>query len=158
MAEKLKLGRRGRTKAAPAPESVRVGDFIYTSSIYPIDDSGHAITVDERLGETGPALISVQTRHCLESLKRILKEQQSSLDKVLKADVHLAEASDFYEFKLVWREYFPTEPPARTTIEVGECFPIPGVRTQSRRGRTRRRFSLQAGGASRPLGSGSVGS
>ena len=42
--EKFKLHRIGWTKAAPAPESVRVGDFIYTSSIYPIDDSGHAIT------------------------------------------------------------------------------------------------------------------
>jgi enamine deaminase RidA (YjgF/YER057c/UK114 family) len=128
VSKKFKLHRIGRTKAAPVPESVRVGDFIYTSSIYPIDDSGHAITVDERLGETGPALISAQTRHCLETLKRVLEEQQSSLDRVLKADVHLAEASDFYEFKLVWREYFPIEPPARATIEVGQCFPIPNVR------------------------------
>jgi enamine deaminase RidA (YjgF/YER057c/UK114 family) len=128
MSTKLELRRYGRAKAAPAPQSVRAGDFIYTSSIYPIDEAGHAVAVDELLGETGPALVAVQTRHCLESLKAILKEQNSSLDKVLKADVHLARAEDFYEFKLVWREYFPTEPPARTTIEVGDCFPIPGVR------------------------------
>ena len=115
-------------KTAPAPQSVSVGDFIYTSSIYPLDDNGHAIVVDERLGETGPALIAAQTKHCLESLKAILKEQNSALDKVLKVDVHLADAADFYEFKLIWREYFPKDPPARTTIEVGECFPVPGVR------------------------------
>src|SRR5215475_12149616 len=124
MAGKLQLQRRGRMKTAPAPQSVRVGDFIYTSSIYPLDEAGHAITVDERLGESGPALIAVQTRHCLEALKATLKEQNSTLDKVLKADVHLADAADFYEFKLVWREYFPKDPPARTTIEVGECFPV----------------------------------
>ncbi len=128
MSVKLKLHRLGRTYAAPIPESVRVGDFIYTSSIYPVDECGHAITVDERLGAVGPPLISAQTRHCLESLKRILEAQQSSLDRVLKADVHLADASDFYEFKLVWREYFPIDPPARATMEVGQCFPIPHVR------------------------------
>jgi enamine deaminase RidA (YjgF/YER057c/UK114 family) len=29
---------------------------------------------------------------------------------------------------LVWREFFPTDPPARMTIEVGDTFPFTGVR------------------------------
>ena len=35
---------------------------------------------------------------------------------------------DFYEFKLVWREYFPSEPPARTTAVVLDDHLVPGVR------------------------------
>ena len=113
---------------APAPSAVRAGDYVFTSSIYPIDKAGHAIETDILLGEAGPSLIAAQTRHCLEALKAILKEHGSSLDRVLKAEVHLVDAADFYEFKLVWREYFPKEPPARTTVEVGDTLPFRGAR------------------------------
>jgi len=123
---KLRHGTAARF--VPAPRAVQAGDYLYTSSIYPVGDDGRAITTEEHLGEAGPSLIAAQTRHCLETLKDVLRENGSSLDRVLKAEVHLAHAADFYEFKLVWREYFPKDPPARTTIEVGETFPFRGVR------------------------------
>jgi enamine deaminase RidA (YjgF/YER057c/UK114 family) len=128
MNAKIKLQRSQPAQFLPAPRAVRAGDYIFTSSIYPIDQSGHAITIDDRLGRTGPTLIEMQTRHCLETLKGVLKEFGGSLDRVLKADVHLIDPADFYEFKLVWREYFPVDPPARTTVEVGETLPMPGAR------------------------------
>ncbi len=128
MSSKLKLQRSESAQSVPGPRAVRAGDYVFTSSIYPIDKSGHAITVDTLLGKTGPRLIAMQTRHCLETLKDVLGTFGSSLDRVLKADVHLVDPADFYEFKIVWREYFPVDPPARTTIEVGDTFPIPGVR------------------------------
>jgi 2-iminobutanoate/2-iminopropanoate deaminase len=115
-------------KFAPAPRAVRAGDYVFTSSIYPIDESGHAVTVDQLLGETAPSPIEVQTRHCLEQLEAVLAEHGGRLDRVLKAEVHLVDAADFYEFKLVWREFFRDDPPARTTIEVGDTFPLRGVR------------------------------
>ena len=124
----LKLQRTGTAPLVPAPSTVRAGDYIFTSSIYPIDKSGHAIRTDESLGEAGPSLIAAQTRHCLEQLKAVLAESGSSLDSMLKADVHLVDPADFYEFKLVWREYFPKNPPARTTVEVGDTLPFHGAR------------------------------
>jgi enamine deaminase RidA (YjgF/YER057c/UK114 family) len=126
-----RIQRLRRTTAmpfVPAPKAVQAGDYVFTSSIYPVDEHGHAIAVDEALGEAGPSLIAAQARRCLETLKAILQEAGSALDRVLKAEVHLADAADFYEFKLVWREYFPKNPPARTTIEVGDTFPFRGVR------------------------------
>ena len=128
MKSPLVLRRSGFKRLAPAPQAVRAGDYVHTSSIYPVDDTGRAVGIDEWLGEAGPPLISVQTRHCLETLAQVLKEQGSSLERVLKAEVHLADAADFYEFKLVWREYFPNDPPARTTIEVGDTLPFRGAR------------------------------
>jgi enamine deaminase RidA (YjgF/YER057c/UK114 family) len=94
MNAKINLKRSGPNSFVPAPRAVRVGDYVYTSSIYPIDKSGHAIGVDERLGEAGPSLMEAQARHCLESLKEILKEHGSNLDGVLKADVHLVDPAD----------------------------------------------------------------
>jgi enamine deaminase RidA (YjgF/YER057c/UK114 family) len=128
MTSSIRLQRSGPAPFAPAPRAVRAGDYVFTSSIYPIDAAGHAIEVDEKLGEAGPSRIEAQTRHCLDTLAAVLKEQRSSLDRVLKADVHLVDPAEFYEFKRVWREYFPTDPPARTTVEIGDTLPFPGAR------------------------------
>lgn len=124
----LELRRSAPANLIPAPRVVQAGDYLFTSSIYPVDAEGQVVGVDERAGEAGPSSIAEQTRHCLETLKDALRQQGSGLDRVLKAEVHLAHATDFYEFKLVWREYFPQDPPARTTIEVGETFPFRGAR------------------------------
>jgi len=124
----IKLERSGPSPYAPAPRAVRAGDYVFTSSIYPIDDAGHAIGVDEQLGEAGPSRIEAQTRRCLDTLKSVLRDFGSSLERVLKADVHLVDAAEFVEFKRVWKEYFPSNPPARTTVEVGDTLPFPGAR------------------------------
>src|SRR5262245_15390104 len=91
---------RGSSMAfAPGPRAVRAGDYVFTSSVYPVDSLGHAIALDEGRGDAGASLIAAQTRHCLETLADFLKEHASALDRVLKVEVHLADAADFYEFK-----------------------------------------------------------
>lgn len=124
----VSLERIGSAPFAPAPRAVRAGDYVFTSSIYPIDEAGHAVSIDERLGEAGPSRMEVQARRCLETLKSVLRDCGSSLERVLKADVHLADAVELNEFKRVWKEYFPANPPARTTVEVGDTLPFPGAR------------------------------
>lgn len=123
----IDLQRSQPSAFAPAPNAVRAGDYVFTSSIYPIDNNGHAIKNDEKLGEAGPSLIEVQTRHCLESLKMVLGDFKSDLENVLKVEVHLVNAHDFIDFKRVWKEYFPKDPPARTTVEVGDTLPFPNT-------------------------------
>src|SRR6185503_14948795 len=95
----IMLERSGPAAFAPAPRAVRAGDYVFTSTIYPIDSSGHAVTVDERLGEAGPSLMERQTRQCLQTLQSVLADFKSTPERVLKADVHLADAQDFLEFK-----------------------------------------------------------
>lgn len=122
-----KLERSGEAPFVPTPSAVRVGDYVYTSSIYPIDEKGHAVTVDPLIGLTGPSTMEVQARRCFEGLKKILQESRSSFEKVIKIEVHLIDASDFFEFNLVWKEYFPVNPPARTAVEIGDTLPFPGA-------------------------------
>lgn len=128
MTIRIKLERSEPSLFAPAPRAVRTGDYVYTSSIYPVDESGHAIVTDERRGEAGPSLMEAQTRHCVETLQSVLRDFGSSLERVLKAEVHLVDATEFYEFKRMWKQYFPVDPPARTTVEVGDTLPFPGTR------------------------------
>jgi enamine deaminase RidA (YjgF/YER057c/UK114 family) len=58
---RIQLERSKPSAFAPAPKAVRAGDYVYTSTIYPIDNNGHAIMNDEKLGEAGPSLIEVQS-------------------------------------------------------------------------------------------------
>jgi 2-iminobutanoate/2-iminopropanoate deaminase len=73
--------------------------------------------------------------HCLDTLAAVLKEFGSSLEKVLKADVHLVDPSEFIEFKARLTGVFPQDPPARTTVEVGDTFPFRGSASISMRWR-----------------------
>ena len=128
MQDKISLKRFGSIPLVPVPRAVRAGDYVFTSSVYPVDESGHVVGMDATRGEVHPSLMEIQARHCLESLKQVLDDADASLDGVLKADVHLVDAADFYEFKLVWNAYFPSNPPARTTIEIGDTLPFHGAR------------------------------
>jgi enamine deaminase RidA (YjgF/YER057c/UK114 family) len=112
----------------PVPRAVRAGDYVFTSSVYPVDESGKVVGRDAPEDETCPSLMEIQARHCLETLKKVLAEAGASIDRVLKADVHLVDAAEFYEFKRVWNEYFPKDPPARTTVEIGDTLPFRGAR------------------------------
>ena len=128
MPNKISLKRFGSMPLVPVPRAVRAGDYVFTSSIYPLDELGRVVGLDAVRDEVHPSPMEVQARHCLEVLKKLLAEASASLDRVLKADVHLVDASDFYEFKLVWNAYFPSNPPARTTIEIGDTLPFHGAR------------------------------
>jgi enamine deaminase RidA (YjgF/YER057c/UK114 family) len=112
----------------PAPAWRRAGDFVLVSSIHPVDGAGnvvHTTSVSPWLGESE---IGAQTRRVLETLRDVLASAGSSMQLTLKAEVHLSDAVDFKEFKVVWREFFPNDPPARTTIVVGDEHILPGCR------------------------------
>src|SRR5207302_8555251 len=98
MASKISLKRFGTMPLVPVPRAVRAGDYVFTSSVYPVDDAGRVVGLDAIANETRPSLIEIQARHCFETLKKALSDAGSSLERVLKVDVHLADAADFYEF------------------------------------------------------------
>lgn len=127
MTDKLHLSRLEASDQLPFPSAVRVKDYVYTSSIYPLDDSGKVVETTPSLGLAGPSEIYAQAAQCFERLSKVLRDIGSSIDLVLKIDVHLASSSDFYEFNVAWKKYFSKAPPARTVIEVGATFPFPKV-------------------------------
>ncbi len=112
----------------PASRSARQDDFIYVSTIYPIDSEGRVVHTESISPYTGESEVAAQTRSILDTLKAVLDEAGSALELTLKAEVYLVDPADFYEFKLVWKDYFPSEPPARTTAIVGDDHIIPDCR------------------------------
>ncbi len=114
------MSTKGSTQGiVPAPDSRRAGDFIFISSIYPVDDTGQLVQPDSLSPYVGQSAMEAQSRRVLELLKQILEASGSSMDNALKAEVYIENAADFYEFKLVWKEFFGDNPPARTTGVIG---------------------------------------
>lgn len=76
------------------------------------------VAVDPQTGQTVPGGIREQTRRVLENVRAVLEAGGSSLDSVLKTTCFLADINDFAAFNDVYREFFPTDPPARSTFQV----------------------------------------
>ena len=100
---KLNVSRNANLPHSPG---IRVGDYIFLSGM---------ATVDPVTGRRNLGLIPEQIRQTLRNMAHMLKSAGSSLDRIVKMTVVLADSGDFDAMNRVWREFFPTNPPARTT-------------------------------------------
>jgi 2-iminobutanoate/2-iminopropanoate deaminase len=62
--------------------------------------------------------IEPQTRQVLDNLKALLEDIGTDLSAAVKTTVFLDNIEDFAEFNQIYAEYFPADPPARSTVEV----------------------------------------
>src|ERR687891_852866 len=68
-------------------------------------------------GELGKD-VREQTRNVLERIKTILAAAGTSLDNVLTVTTHLTKREDLAAYNEEYAKFFPTNKPARTTVEV----------------------------------------
>ncbi|MFB3881620.1 MAG: RidA family protein [Armatimonadota bacterium] len=97
----------------PAPKgpyspAVRAAGLVFVSGQGPIDPA---------TGEVMRGDIREQTRLVLENIRAILTAAGSSMHKVVKTNVYLTDIAQFGAMNEVYGAFFPTEPPARTTIQ-----------------------------------------
>jgi len=76
------------------------------------------IPLDPKTGQLVEGDINVQTRQVMENLKAVLEAGGSSLKKVIKCTVFLADMNDFAAMNEVYGEYFNQAPPARSAFQV----------------------------------------
>lgn len=62
--------------------------------------------------------IKAQTKKLLDEIEKILQMAGSSMQKVLKCNVYLADIRDYAEMNEVYRGRFGADPPARTTLAI----------------------------------------
>ncbi|MGI9073074.1 MAG: RidA family protein [Bryobacteraceae bacterium] len=68
------------------------------------------------IGAHFPGDIKAHTKHVLDEIQKKLEGSGSSMDKVLKCQVYLAESKDYQAMNEVFMGRFGSEPPVRTTI------------------------------------------
>ncbi len=107
--------KRERVIAAKAPKpigpysvGIRWGELVFASGM---------AGVDPATGKLAPGGIEAETRQALENLRSILEAGGSSLARVLKTTVFLQDMGEFAKMNAVYGEFFPSEPPARSTVQ-----------------------------------------
>lgn len=74
--------------------------------------------LDPATGELIAPDVESQTRQALTNLKNVLEAAGTSLEKVVKTTVFLKNMSDFPKMNPIYAEFFTSNFPARSTIEV----------------------------------------
>jgi 2-iminobutanoate/2-iminopropanoate deaminase len=94
----------------PYSQAVIAGDLIFAAG---------QLGIDPQTGKLAEG-IEAQTRQALTNLSAVLEAASGSLGRVVKATVFLAHMEDFAAMNTVYGEFFPPQPPARSTVEVAQ--------------------------------------
>lgn len=105
--------RKVETRKAPAPigpysQAIIAGNLLFAS--------GQA-ALDPQRGELIAGDVREQTAQTLRNLQAVLEAAGSSLARVLKTTVFLADMNDFAAMNEAYGRFFAEVPPARTTIQ-----------------------------------------
>jgi len=93
----------------PYSQAIRIDDLVFTAGQVGLNPAAMEIV------EGG---IEAQTRQVLTNLKNVLEAADSGLNFVVKTTVFLQSMNDFAAMNGVYAEFFPENPPARSTIAV----------------------------------------
>jgi len=103
------------TENAPAPIGpysqgvVASGSFLFTAG---------QVAIDPKTGQVIQGDIKIQTRQVLNNVKAIVEQGGATLGSVVKTTVFLKDMSEFAAMNEVYAEFFKSNPPARSTVEV----------------------------------------
>ena len=93
----------------PYSQAIQAGNFLFLSGQIPLDP---------KTGELVKGDIRKQTQQVLENIKGILESQGLGMENVVKSTIFLKDIANFNQVNEVYATYFPSSPPARSTIEV----------------------------------------
>jgi 2-iminobutanoate/2-iminopropanoate deaminase len=98
----------GPKAIGPYSQAIRANGLVFVSG---------QIALDPHTQELVAGDITVQTERVLENLKGILQAAGSSLEKVVRSTVFLADMNEFASMNQVYARYFRHDPPARSTVQ-----------------------------------------
>ena len=95
----------------PYSQAIQAGNFLFLSGQIPLDP---------KTGELVKGDIRKQTQQVLENIKGILESQGLGMENVVKSTIFLKDIANFNQVNEVYATYFPSSPPARSTVEVAK--------------------------------------
>ena len=92
----------------PYSQAIKTAKLVFASGQLPINPETNELVDD----------IKAATKQSLDNIKSILESCGSSMDKILKTTIFLRDMNDFTAMNQAYATYFPTNPPARSAIQV----------------------------------------
>ena len=93
----------------PYSQAIRIDNLVFTAGQVGLNPATMEIV------EGG---VEAQTRQVLTNLKHVLEAADSGLNFVVKTTVFLQSMGDFATMNSIYQEFFPENPPARSTVAV----------------------------------------
>ena len=93
----------------PYSQAIRAGGFLFCSGQIPLDPA---------TGELVAGPIGAQTERVMDNIAAVLAAAGLTFADVVKSTIYLADLGDFAAVNDVYGRRFPSEPPARSTVEV----------------------------------------
>ena len=93
----------------PYSQAIRTGQMVFAAG---------QIGLDPATMELVPGGVEAETRQVLKNLGNVLEAANSGLGYVVKTTVFLRDMDDFAKMNTVYAEFFPENPPARSTVAV----------------------------------------
>jgi 2-iminobutanoate/2-iminopropanoate deaminase len=93
----------------PYSQAIRAGNLLFVSGQIPIDPSTGQLIAD--------AGIHAQTRRVLQNALAIVAAAGGSAENIVRTTVFLKDMGEFAEMNSVYAEFFPSSPPARSTVQ-----------------------------------------
>jgi len=122
---------KGPRTGLPYSQAIRHGDLVFVAG---------QVAIDPATGQVVDGDIRAQTRQVLENIGAILGAAGTSLKHAVECLCLLSNIGDFAAFNEVYKGFFPTDPPARTTVQA--VLPRPGLLVEIR--------TVAAWGAAKP--------
>ena len=93
----------------PYSQAIQAGNLLFLSGQIPIDPATEEVV---------RGWIQQQTRQVLENIKGLLESQGLGMEDVVKVTIFLKDTENFKPLNELYATYFPSSPPARSTVEV----------------------------------------
>ena len=101
----------------PYSQGIRAGNLLFTAG---------QLGMDPATGKLAEGGIEAQTRQALTNLSAVLEAGGTSMAHAVKVTVFLQDMGDFQTMNGVYAQFFATDPPARTTVQVA-ALPLGGL-------------------------------
>jgi 2-iminobutanoate/2-iminopropanoate deaminase len=109
MDKKIITSEKAPQAIGPYSVATQAGMFVFTSG---------QLGLDPKSGNLVTGGIENETRQALVNLRYVLNDSGSGLEQVVKSIVFLKDMADFPKMNAIYAEYFPGNPPARSTVQV----------------------------------------
>ncbi|MGE8545008.1 MAG: pyrimidine utilization protein C [Acinetobacter johnsonii] len=95
---------------APFVPATKADNIVYVSGTLAFDEYNNVVHVGDA---------AAQTRHILETIKRVLATAGGTMDDVTFNHVFVKDWADYGAINAVYAEYFPDNKPARYCVQTG---------------------------------------
>ncbi len=95
---------------APYVPATKADNIVYVSGTLAFDENNNVVCIGDAAG---------QTRHILETIKKVIETAGGTMDDVTFNSIFIKDWADYTAVNTVYAEYFPSDKPARFCIQGG---------------------------------------